>query len=55
MLMAALAAAAITSPPDYLIFDIGAVPPATASLGFRVSMTATCTGRSFGNPTVAFP
>lgn len=53
-LLAMLVSSAPASAPDYLIFDIGAVPPATASQGFRVSMTGTCTGRSFGNPTMAF-
>lgn len=49
-----LAGAAQATPGDYLIFDIGAIPPATASQGFRVSMTGIATGRSFGNPTRAF-
>lgn len=50
-----LSGAALASPPQYTIVDIGVVQPGdSASQGMRVSPGGIATGRSLGSPTQAF-
>lgn len=48
------AGAALATPPQYVIVDIGVIAPTDFAQGNRVSLTGVATGRSFGNPTRAF-